>query len=459
MDETAHSLMKDTKATSVSIGIVINGMQYSRHYGEIDKGKGNIATNETLFEIASLTKVLTGTLMAKAVLDGKITLNDDIRNYMPGSYPNLEYHGRPITIKDLVSFRAGFSKDLPDRSTIFKTGNDSIPFLLKKMEEGYTKGQFFKELRQLKLDTLPGTVYRYSNSSVELSAFILENVYHKQYEQLLNDYLLKPLKLTRTKLYPPKDEIIANGYNGDVRMPSMPNSLWGASGYLKSSMRDLLKLLAFELDNENPLVRESRRNLLNSQGYWNGYFWDQVGAGNDGLHSSKHGGAFGTQNLFTVYPELNMGISILVNQSRQNTAPLLHEARNNLIDELKPFGKKSIGRAIIKKSPNNIDSAIAYYHYLKKNNIHEYNFSDEAQLNSLGYKLISKGDFDSAIKVFKLMVSEFPDSGNAYDSLGEAYFNKKDYEMARKSYKRSLELSPGNTNAKNMLEKIGGAIK
>ena len=149
-----------------------------------------------------------------------------------------------------------------------------------------------------------------------------------------------------------------------------------------------------------------------------------------------------------------MGISIIVNQSRPNTASYLNQALKGLVDDLKPYGKKSIGRAVYQTCVANIDSGIQFYTYLKKNKRDLYNFSDETELNSLGYKLMGSGQIVPAIKIFNLLVSEFPDSGNAYDSLGEAYFNNKEYELSKASFLRSLELIPGNDNSKEMLNKI-----
>ncbi|PWB23680.1 serine hydrolase [Flavobacterium sp. HTF] len=71
MDKTAAELLKNSKANSVSIGIVKDGKTYTNHYGEIDKGKGNTADNNTIFEIASITKLFTGLLVAQAVLEKK----------------------------------------------------------------------------------------------------------------------------------------------------------------------------------------------------------------------------------------------------------------------------------------------------------------------------------------------------------------------------------------------------
>jgi tetratricopeptide (TPR) repeat protein len=237
-------------------------------------------------------------------------------------------------------------------------------------------------------------------------------------------------------------------------MPLLPYSLWGASGYMKSTLTDLTTFLKFELDKKNQLVQESQRDLLHNKNYWNAYFWDEVTVNHNGRNARKHGGAFGTQNLFWVFPDYNIGISVITNQGGENTYGNLYHTVQNLIDDLKPFGQKLIGREIEKKCFENIDSGIAYYKELKKKKPDSYNFSDESELNNVGYKLMRSGNVISSIKLFQLYVSEFPNSANPYDSLAEAYFNNKEYTLSEQNYLKSLELNPENTNAKEMLSKI-----
>lgn len=349
-------LLENSKAYSVSIGVVKDGKTYTEHYGEIDKGKGNRATNNTLFEVASITKLFTGLLMAQAVVEGKIDPNDDIRKYITGSYPNLEYKGTPITIKDLVSFKSGFNKDLPNNSELRKNPNDTSYIAFKKMDESYSREKFFEDLKTIKLDTLPGTKFKYSNGSVQLAAHILENVYHKNYETLLNENILSKLYMKSTKLHLNKGDILANGYNAkQVLMPSLSDNLWGAAGLLKSTLGDLTKFLAFELNTKNKIVQESQRNILNSDNNWNGYFWDGIGVDNNGKNCWKHGGAFSTQNMFVVYPERNLGVSIILNISDENTGKSLNKSITNIIADLLPkpdskkeiYGYKIVGDAVV----------------------------------------------------------------------------------------------------------------
>ncbi|AWK06103.1 hypothetical protein HYN56_18465 [Flavobacterium crocinum] len=344
MDKTASILMNKSKANSISIGVVKNGKTYTRHYGEIDKGKENPATNTTVFEVASITKLFTGLLAAQAVLEGKLNPDDDIRKYLTGSYPNLQYNGTPITIKDLVSFRTGFATDLPNTEELRKKRNDSSYLAFKKVDETYTRENFFGDLKTIKLDTLPGTKFKYSNGSLNLTAHILENVYHKSYETLLNENIFSKLDMKSTGINLDSGIVIANGYNlKGVLMPKISDNLWGAAGRLKTTLSDLTKFIAYELNTKNKIVQESQRNLLNSSTTWNGYFWDYIQVDENGKNYWKHGGAFGTQNMLVIYPEKQLGFSIIVNISDENTANALGEAVIKLSSDLLNDNKKQSG--------------------------------------------------------------------------------------------------------------------
>ena len=79
----------------------------------------------------------------------------------------------------------------------------------------------------------------------------------------------------------------------------------------------------------------------------------------------------------------------------------------------------------------------------------------EQLVNSMGYSLLYElREVDKAIGLFKLNVSLYPNSFNAYDSLAESYLVKGDKAGAIASYERSLELSPGNQKAKDQIQKL-----
>ena len=83
-----------------------------------------------------------------------------------------------------------------------------------------------------------------------------------------------------------------------------------------------------------------------------------------------------------------------------------------------------------------------------------YNFAEE-ELNVLGYQLLNRNMVHEAIDIFKLNVEAYPESGNVYDSLAEAYMTDGQMGLAIEHYKKSIEKDPGNSNARGMLKRLG----
>jgi len=463
MNETAQSMLSDSTITSVSIGILKDGIAYTSHYGELDAGKGNPPNDETIYEIASVTKTMTGTLVAQAVLDGKLNLDDDIRKYLNNDYPNFQYKNEVITIKHLITHTSRLPANWTGVEDAFKKGGDNVFQKLVEIGKNYTKEMFFEQMENAVLDTIPGVIYEYNNLAPNLMAHILENVYQKPFDELLNDFIFKKNGMTSTKMRLSKEEQsrFANGYNGKGRlMPHVPIPTWGAAGGIKSTTPDLIKYMRLQLDTTNATIIESHRlNFTVNSNFSLGYYWN-IGNNSDGtIHYSHHGGAAGMQNLFSVYPAYNMAVSIITNSSAEHTGDLLYNSVRTLANDLKPNGKKSIEKKITAKTMQNVDEGIALYHQLKKDNIDVYNFENQNELNNVGYALLSKNKVKDAIKIFALLVSEFPKYSNPYDSLGEAYFINKEYKLAIKNFKISLELNPENTNAVEMIDKIKNLIQ
>lgn len=82
-----------------------------------------------------------------------------------------------------------------------------------------------------------------------------------------------------------------------------------------------------------------------------------------------------------------------------------------------------------------------------------YNF-DESELNTLGYDLLRKHKFAEAIRIFELNVEAYPQSGNVYDSLGEACLAAGNKPQAIANYEKALHLNPNNRNAAQILQKL-----
>jgi len=80
---------------------------------------------------------------------------------------------------------------------------------------------------------------------------------------------------------------------------------------------------------------------------------------------------------------------------------------------------------------------------------------DESVVNTWGLELLTDNHVPEAIDIFKLNAKNYPDSGNVYDSLGEAYMQSGQKQLAIDSYKKSLEKDPSNDNARQKLKDLG----
>ena len=129
--------------------------------------------------------------------------------------------------------------------------------------------------------------------------------------------------------------------------------------------------------------------------------------------------------------------------------------KNRTIEEIKESEK--ICCSIIENSPDFILRVNAKGEILYINRMQE-GISKNDIFKKTIYDFIPSKDkqkVKEAIEIFKLNVGTYPQSANAYDSLGEAYLINGDTESAIANYKKSLELDPRNTNATEVLKKLG----
>lgn len=107
-----------------------------------------------------------------------------------------------------------------------------------------------------------------------------------------------------------------------------------------------------------------------------------------------------------------------------------------------------------KALPGGLDTMLTAYTAYVTNPVHKYLPDPEGRVNSLGYKLLAEKRVQDAIAVFEVNARTHPNSPNAYDSLGDGYMAAKDRQNALRAYKRSVELNPGNDNAKRVIQRI-----
>ncbi len=322
VEHFATEFLDDDRIHSVSIALYNNGKETTFHFGEQNSNKKNPPTDSTLYELASVTKTFTGTMVAKAVLDGKISLDDDIRNYLPQEYPNFEYEGEKITIKDIITHTGGFPNFPP---------NDE------------NKKAFWNGLHQVEISSKPGTEFQYSNTAPEITAYILEKTYGVPYQKLIEQYILEPNEMTNTKFVLNANDkiLLIQGYNGENQpQEHFQNNLWGGIAGIHSNTKDLIKYIKYHLNESIPEVQESHKNFFKTQYDFDiGYHWNIVEIENEVCYR-HHGGIWGMQNWLMVFPESNIGIAVLSNASFGGNA--LSKGIDDRLEELALNIKKEI---------------------------------------------------------------------------------------------------------------------
>ncbi len=177
----------------------------------------------SVFEIGSITKVLTASLLVEMAERGKVNLTDPVSEYLPERVHMPSSAGREITFLDLATHRAGLPV-LPGNLEPADRANPYVDYTIEKLYEFLSEFKIEKEI---------GAEFEYSNVGFGLLGHVLTLVAEKKYEDLIRERILDPLGMTNTgiKLEGEAREWIVKGHdvNGvEVTPIDIPPSLIGA---------------------------------------------------------------------------------------------------------------------------------------------------------------------------------------------------------------------------------------
>jgi len=234
IDSVVRTYIQKSNTVGLCIGILNKGKVSVFGYGETIKRTGKIPNADNFFEIGSITKTFTATLLAWYVNEGKIKLEDPVTKFLPDSVsanPELA----KITLLNLINHTSGLAR-IPD-NLISHASDPLNPY------KDYTKTLLFQYLKYCKLENKPGEKYAYSNLGVGLLGTILENVSARSYGQMLNEVICKPLNMFSTAQYlnPLLAPRFVQVYNSDGdETPAWDFDVLAPCGALRSTVNDLL---------------------------------------------------------------------------------------------------------------------------------------------------------------------------------------------------------------------------
>lgn len=220
---TMMDFMKENNVEGVAVEMYVDGKPRTYNFGYANAEKKKPITQNTIFEVGSITKLMTSLLFAQEVDAAKVQLTDPITHYMttlPDSY-------KSISLQSLATHTAGFPFLPPEN---VKSEND---------------------LQQYLRDNAPTAAinqeWQYSNFSIGMLGMTLEAITHENFDQLYRQRILAPLRMQQIGLVVPEKLLknYAQGYDKDnnpVERDSL--GLFPAAADVKASASDMQKFLS-----------------------------------------------------------------------------------------------------------------------------------------------------------------------------------------------------------------------
>ena len=287
-----------------SLSISENGkVAYSKTIGKAELASGKSSDNLTKYRIGSISKMFTACLIFQAIEENKLNLKENINRFFPKIANSKE-----ITIGNLLNHRSGIHNYTNDTSYFnYYTALKSQKEMLEIIQAG---GSDFK----------PNSKAEYSNSNYILLSFILEKIYKKSYEELLDIKIIQPLGLKNTyfgkKLELAKNECASYRFSGKWELEKETHSSvsLGAGGIV-STTEDLLFFIT-NLFNGKIIQTSSLEQMMKLEdgfgmGIFSVPFYDKKGFGHNG-------GIDGFSSFLYTFPEEKISIALTSNGSRFN---------------------------------------------------------------------------------------------------------------------------------------------
>lgn len=313
--KNAINYLAQLKTESESLGWTATVSSNGRIILSEGLGWGNVEQqvpvfpDKTKFRIGSISKSLTAAALGILIEEGKIELDAPVQKYVP-DFPKKKY---PITVRQVAGHIAGIRHYNGEE---FLSAN-----YYKTVSEG---------LEIFKNDSLlfePGTRYNYSSYGFNLISAVIEGASGEDFLSFMKNHVFLPLEMNET--VPDRNDsliIYRSGFysmeNGkDINAPYVDNSYkWAGGGFLSSS-EDLVKFGNAMLTNtlfsaaiKDLLITSQMLNNGTETGYGMGFF---TGTDEFGRQYYGHGGGSigGCGNLI-IYPEINMVVAVITNDSR-----------------------------------------------------------------------------------------------------------------------------------------------
>lgn len=327
----------------------------------LNKGYGSANTEynipngpKTVFHIASVSKQFTAFSIAMLADQGKLSVDDDVRKYIP----ELPDFGQKITIRQLIHHTSG----LRDQWNLLALAG-------WRLDDVITKNQVLRIMsKQKDLNFKPGDEFSYCNTGYTLAAEIVSRISGKSFDEWTQENIFKPLGMTNTLFYEDHDRIVKNraySYNdfgGELKKSVLSYSTAGATS-LFTTAEDLVKwsnnFRTMKVGNPKIMALMEERGILN-KGDTTGYAFGQDLGKHRGLKTAAHGGAdAGYRSFLLRFPDQQYTIVVLSNIGSFNTGRVAYQLADiYLKDLLKDEEKKTTPASTPQKDEVKVSSEL-----------------------------------------------------------------------------------------------------
>jgi CubicO group peptidase (beta-lactamase class C family) len=246
--DSVKQRIKNGESVGMAVGYVDN--RGEREYfcsGTLTKNGEEKVDKHTVYEIGSITKVFTGTVLADMVLKGELNLDDPAEKYLPDTMRMSSRNGKKITLGHLAAHNSG----LPRMPTNFRPKDFRNPY------SDYTVEKMYEFLSEYSLRWGIGERYVYSNLGMGLLGHILGLRAGMDYEQLIIERICRVLGMEDTRIALSEDmkKRLARGHNPRGEVPNWDVPTLAGAGALRSTAADMLTFLGANIGIERtPLL-------------------------------------------------------------------------------------------------------------------------------------------------------------------------------------------------------------
>jgi serine-type D-Ala-D-Ala carboxypeptidase/endopeptidase len=316
-DSAVLAIIKQRVEEKRSAGIVVgilepDGRTRIVAFGDPGPGQPPLDGN-TVFEIGSISKVFTSTVLAELVKEGKLKLDDPVQKYLPASVHMPARNGKQITLGNLSEQNSG----LPRMPSNFQPKDSANPYA------DYTVTQMYDFVSGYTLTRDPGEKFEYSNLGVGLLGHVLSLSAGQSYEQLEKKRVWDPLGMTHTAITftPWMKQHLALGHDekGAVAANWDLPALAGA-GAIRSTTVDMLKFAAANLHPERGKLQQAmafaheERGSAGGPNVAIGLNWIIQHAGADTI-VWHNGGTGGYRTFLGLEPSRKTAVVVMTNTS------------------------------------------------------------------------------------------------------------------------------------------------